>query len=71
MLPPARSYDDPGLWRQLAPRIGEHVAEKTRHLVDGKWKSIEEARELIGYLRALDWIFAAAEDLTQSEDGGF
>jgi hypothetical protein len=29
---------------------------------------MEEAREIIGFLRAIDWIFAKAEELTRVDE---
>jgi hypothetical protein len=65
---PLRSYYDPSLWTRLAPAIRETAQEKMRHLIDGRWKTLEEAREIVGYLRAIDQIFAIADDLTRVED---
>jgi hypothetical protein len=64
---PLRTYYDPTLWTRLEPVIREHLVDETQHLVDGKWKTIEEARQRIGYLRALEWVFHAADDLTRVE----
>jgi hypothetical protein len=66
-LAPLRTYYDPSLWDRLAPAIREHQVEKAQHLVDGRWKTLEEAREMVGYMRALEWIFAMAAELTKAE----
>jgi hypothetical protein len=68
LFPPTRVYYDPSLWDRLAPAIREHQAEIAQHILDGRWKSLEEAREKIGYLRALDWLFKKADDLTRIEN---
>jgi hypothetical protein len=65
---PLRTYSDPSLWSRLAPLIRERWQEKTQHLIDGRWQTVEEARGIIGYLKAIDWIFATADDLTRIED---
>lgn len=67
---PLRTYYDPTLWQRLAPALREHQHEKAQHLIDGRWKSLEEARELIGYLRGLDWVLATADELTRIEAKG-
>lgn len=64
---PLRTYYDPSLWNRLEPEIRAHAVERAQHLIDGKWKTLEEAREIIGYLRAIDWLFATANDLTRIE----
>jgi hypothetical protein len=65
---PLRTYYDPSLWDRLLPAIREHQAEKAQHLIDGRWKTLEEARELVGYMRAFDWLFAMAAELTKVEN---
>lgn len=68
LLPALRTYYDPMLWSRLVPVIREHQNEKAQHLIDGRWKTLEEAREIIGYLRALDWLISTADSLTRVED---
>jgi hypothetical protein len=63
-----RTYYDPSLWDRLVERIREEDAAKKKRLIDGKWKTLEEAREIIGFLQAIDWLFATANDLTRIED---
>lgn len=65
---PLRTYYDPSLWDRLEPAIRAHREEKKRHFVDGKWKTLEEARGYVEYLRAIDWIYAAAADLTRIDN---
>lgn len=65
---PLRTYYDPSLWNRLLPAIREHQAERAQHLLDGRWKTLEEAREHVAYLRAFDWIFATAAELTKAEN---
>jgi hypothetical protein len=67
-LAPLRSYYDPSLWDRLLPAIRAHQAEKAQHLIDGRWKTLEEAREMIGYLHALEWLFKEANELTRVEN---
>jgi hypothetical protein len=66
--PPLRSYYDPSLWDRLAPKLRDEAQDRVQRLVDGKWKTLEEAREIIGFLRAIDWIFSTADDLTRVQD---
>lgn len=62
---PLRTYYDPALWNRLEPVLREHLKDKTQDFVDAKWKTIEEARQFVGYLRALEWVFATADELTR------
>jgi len=67
-LPPLRTYYDPTLWNRLVPLVRDHQVEKSQHLIDGRWIPLEEAREIIGYLRALDWLISTADELTRVEN---
>lgn len=68
-LPPLKTYYNPALWDRLAPRVVEQRQFKVNAVVDGKWESVKKARELIGYIQALDWILQTAADLTRVEAG--
>lgn len=59
-------YYDPGLWDVLADRVAEEIAIRSRHICEGHWKTLEEAREQIGFLRALNWVLEAAADMQQA-----
>jgi hypothetical protein len=65
---PLRTYYDPSLWTRLEPEIRLYTDAQVQRLIDGKWKTLEEAREIIGTLRAIDWIFATVSDLTRIDD---
>jgi hypothetical protein len=65
---PLRTYYDPSLWTRLEPEIRTYAQGQVQRLIDGKWKTLEEAREIIGTLRAIDWVFATASDLTRIDD---
>lgn len=67
-LPALNTYYDPQLWLRLAPKVAEEQRAKVQHLIDGRWKTLEEARELIGFLRGLDWVLATADELTRVAD---
>lgn len=65
-------YYDPGLWDELADRVAEELASTRIHLAEGHWKTLEEARQIVGFIRGLEWVLQAAVDLqvapTESPD---
>lgn len=64
---PIRTYYDPRLWDRLLPEIRREQARNANKLLDGRWKTLEDARESIGYHRALQWLIDTAAVLTQIE----
>lgn len=67
-LPPLRSYSDPSLWLRLEPLIRAHWEAEAGNTLQGKWATLDEVRERIGYLRGIEWVLKAAADLTRIED---
>lgn len=61
-------YYDPGLWDELRDRVVEEITIRQRHICEGHWKSLEEAREMIGVVRGLTWVLEAAADMQQAPE---
>ena len=58
------SYDGM-LWDQLGPALVEHYNTKAGYFLDGRFETLEQAREAIGYLRGLRWVFDQAAELSK------
>ncbi len=54
-------YYDPGLWDALSGRVAEEIAIRQRQFCEGRWKTLEEAREKIGIMRGLAMVMEFAE----------
>jgi hypothetical protein len=63
-----RTYYDPSLWDALGPLVVKELATKKQHIVDGRWKTLEEVRQMIGFTQGLTWVLDTANDLTRIED---
>lgn len=66
-IPRLRTYYDPQLWTRLEPELLEHIQQKSQHLLDGRFETLEAAREMVGYLRALEYVLKMADELTKME----
>jgi hypothetical protein len=67
---PLHSYYNPRIWDDLRPAVMEQRAAKVQELVDGRWKKRSEAKRVIGYIQALDWLIETATDLTRVNEAG-
>jgi hypothetical protein len=60
-------YFDPQLWVRLEPKIIAEHAQRVEHVAAGAARSLEQYREMVGYVRALKWVMDTARELTHME----
>lgn len=66
-LPISSQYIDPDLWPRLDRVIREKHAEAAQWLIDGRFKTLEENREKVGYLKGLADVLLWAKDENRAE----
>lgn len=63
-----RSYYDPSLWLRMVPAIQERQKELAQGILAGRWTTLEQARDMIGEARGLQWVMDTAAELTRIEE---
>jgi hypothetical protein len=60
---PLFSVEDPGLWSSLERAIKVEIASRQAWLAEGHFHTLEEARQKVGFIQALQWMLTKANDL--------
>jgi hypothetical protein len=58
------------LWSRLQPKIQDEIERRASHLVEGRFATLEEAKEIVGFLRGIRWILTTADDLMRIDGDG-